>query len=420
MPTGQMPDERNAHPDSDPPFLDPEPPHWAARGLATLLMTLFAASIVAALVIRVPERVSGPFVLVPAQGGDPVRASRDGIVTGVRAAEGASVAAGDTLFQLRSDPVGDRSAELLQLRSAGRAAEESRGLAEREYATARLADDEAARSLESRLASLGGTIGGRERQLAIARELAERYERGAKAGAIGAMEAGRARLDAETLAEQLEAARSERATAASALRQRRHESEARRVRHLELVRRLEAEREQASLRVAALERELSFSAGNELTVPAPCAGTVLRVRVNTPGAVVHDGDTLAEVACSGSALVGELSVPASGVAYLRAGQGVKLLYDAFPYQRHGVREGRVRWVGPAGIASREGGFRALIEIDSASVLVRGTPRPLLAGMGGRADVVIGRRTLASYAVEPIRQLRESMREPTMTAAEATP
>lgn len=414
-----MPDEYERGDDRDPPFLDPDPPHWAARGLANVLMLLFATAVIASLVIRVPERVSGPFVLVPARGGDPVRVSRDGIVTGVRAAEGASVAAGDTLFSLRSDPVGDRSAELGTLRAQVRSADDSRALAEREYTTARLADDEAARSLEGRLAALEGTIAGRERQLAISRELAERYEQGSRAGAIGAMEAGRARLDAELVAEQLEQARAERVTTASALRQRRHEAESRRMRHLELVRRLEAEREQAALRAAALERELSYSAGNELTVPAPCAGTVLRVRVRTPGAVVHDGDTLAEVACSGGALVGELTVPASGVAYLRPGQSVKLLYDAFPYQRYGVRQGRVRWVGPAGVASREGGFRALIEVDSASVRVHGTPRPLLAGMGGRADVVVGRRTLASYAVEPIRQLRESMAAPVL-GMEAAP
>jgi hypothetical protein len=29
-------------------------------------------------------------------------------------------------------------------------------------------------------------------------------------------------------------------------------------------------------------------------------------------------------------------------------------------------------------------------------------------MGGRADVLVGRRSLASYAFEPIRQIRENM------------
>jgi hypothetical protein len=31
-------------------------------------------------------------------------------------------------------------------------------------------------------------------------------------------------------------------------------------------------------------------------------------------------------------------------------------------------------------------------------------------MGGRADVVVGRRSLVSYAFEPVRMLRESLAE----------
>jgi hypothetical protein len=45
------------------------------------------------------------------------------------------------------------------------------------------------------------------------------------------------------------------------------------------------------------------------------------------------------------------------------------------------------------------------------VRVRGTVRPLLAGMGGFADIVVGRRSLLSYAFEPLRALRESFSEP---------
>jgi membrane fusion protein len=408
-----MPDERNpapGFPTPEPPFLDPEPPHWVARGLARLLLLLFVVAIVAAVLVRVPERVSGSFVLVPARGGDPVRASRDGFLTDVRAAEGLAVAAGEALFRLRSDPVGDRSAELGMLRTLLRTTEGSITLAEREYASARDADREATASLTARQAALDSTIVRRARQLAISRELAAGYQRGRQTGSIGAMEAGQAQLEAERLADQLAEAESERTTVRLALRQRTHESEMRHIRHLELVRQLRAELETASLKAGALERELAMSTGNELTIPSPCAGTVLRVRMRTPGAVVRNGDVLGEIACAGERLVGELTVPAGGVAYVRAGQGVKLLYDAFPYQRYGVRHGRIRWVGPAGVSARDSGFRALIDVDSASVLVHGTRRPLIAGMGGRADVVIGHRTLASYAVDPIRQLRENMAE----------
>src|SRR5688500_12328099 len=106
-----------ALPDLDPPFLDPEPPPWAARGLATLLISLFVVSLLGAVIVRVPETVGARFVLVPVQGADPVRALRPGQVSEVRAAEGASVADGATLFVLRSATFGDRAVELDALRA---------------------------------------------------------------------------------------------------------------------------------------------------------------------------------------------------------------------------------------------------------------------------------------------------------------
>jgi hypothetical protein len=37
-------------------------------------------------------------------------------------------------------------------------------------------------------------------------------------------------------------------------------------------------------------------------------------------------------------------------------------------------------------------------------------RPLLPGMRGQADIVIGRRRLYLYALEPVRALQENFRE----------
>jgi HlyD family secretion protein len=86
-----------------------------------------------------------------------------------------------------------------------------------------------------------------------------------------------------------------------------------------------------------------------------------------------------------------------------------LLYDAFPYQRHGIKHGTVRWVSPASVTVKEKPvFRVLVDIDDVAVRVKGENRPLMAGMGGRADIVVGRRSLISYAFEPIRMLRETL------------
>ena len=83
-----------------PPFLDPEPPPWAVRALATILLLLFAGGLVAVFVVQVPETVSASFVLEPVRGADPVRALHRGTVADVRVGEAQTVAARDVLFVL--------------------------------------------------------------------------------------------------------------------------------------------------------------------------------------------------------------------------------------------------------------------------------------------------------------------------------
>jgi len=159
-----------------------------------------------------------------------------------------------------------------------------------------------------------------------------------------------------------------------------------------------------------------MGAGGDLVIAAPCNGTVLRTLVSSAGAVVQAGDALGEIACAGERLQVELALGQQAVARVREGQGAKLLYDAFPYQRFGVKFGRVRWVGPATAlpsssaqdspaASRA--FRALIDGDDSTIVVSGEPRPLLVGMRGSARVVGGQRSLISFAFEPLRALREN-------------
>ena len=52
---------------------------------------------------------------------------------------------------------------------------------------------------------------------------------------------------------------------------------------------------------------------------------------------LRSSDVLAEITCRDDRLQAELMVPQRGLALLRTGQLVKLRYDAFPFQRFGVR-----------------------------------------------------------------------------------
>ena len=454
-------------------FLDVTPPHWAARGLAYLLILLAVGAVVASVVIRLPETVSSPFVLVPSGGADPIRASRNGIIAAVRVGEGQTVAKGDPAFVIRSPSIGDRSAELKSLETQLVGAEESRANTRQQHESQRRADEQEQWRLTQRAAHLTQKlaeqrtirgvrqakfrgdleiqrngiditqreIGFKKQHHAMVRELADRSEPLHKDGIISWLEYNNRQLDAAKLAvevqqlertletaglkvNQLHAERdtqeiewkltvaeleSESREVQGALEKLRHAMAGRQAEYREFERRLGEDSAKARIRATALTDELAQSRGSELSIPAPCGGTVLRLLVKGPGAVVQDGDSLAELACAGERLEAEISVPHSGAGQIKPGQIVKLLYEAFPYQRHGVKYGTVRWVSPASVMVKDKVvFRMLADIEDTAVVVKGEPRPLMAGMGGRADIVVGRRSLLTYAFEPLRQLRGTL------------
>jgi hemolysin D len=462
--------------DDRAPFLESEPPHWLARGLSWLVLTLVAAGTIASIVIRLPDTVIATFTLVPAHGTDPVRAPRPGVLTVVRATDAQAVTAGDQLFVIRSGVIGDRTAELRGLETQLGGVEDSRRNARQRYEGQRQADEEEARRLTERTALLTRKleeqqtlrevrearyrrdldIQQNELDIAIkeldfkktqhdtATELVNRMEPLYRAGMLSWLEYNNRRLDATKLAVErqqldrvienarlkinqlrgehdaqeiewrltqagLESERRETQGALAKLRQQRRASDAE---QQELERRLDEESAKARIRTATLRDELTHSRGSEVSVLAPCTGTVVRLLVNAQAAVVQEGDVLADLACGGDRLQAEVSVPPSGAGQVKPGQAVRLLYDAFPYQRYGIKYATVQWVSPASITVKDRPvFRVRAEVDEQTVQVKGETRRLIAGMGGRADIVVGRRSLISYAFEPIHQLRETLSEP---------
>lgn len=394
------------------PYLDAEPPHWAARGLAYFVIGLFVVSLLGAVFIHVPETVSGPFVLVPSTGSDPVRSPRKGQVVAVRVLEGQTVQRGDPLFVLQSEPLGDRLGELATLQAQLRGSDGALRNQQSEYEDARRADQQQRAILQSRLASLERTVQLKRERHDLARQLADGYRAGYERKELSLAEYTAAQLESQELAEELVKFENEYAETRANIEKLGHEMAARAAAHREGGRALDESRERMRIRIATLGQDVNHSDSGQLQIQAPCAGTVLQLRVSTTGAVVQEGDVLSDVACSGQLLQAELAVPPGAVARLRAGQGVKMLYDAFPYQRYGVRHGRVRWVSPAAITGPTGvtSFRALVDLEDEGIQVDGQVRPYLPGMGGEVRVIVGRRSLVSYAFEPIRQLRESMAE----------
>jgi membrane fusion protein len=392
-------------------FLDLTPPHWAARGLAYALLAICLLGGLAAFVLKMPETVTARFVLVPVRGADPVKAARAGTIARVFTNEGAQVQAGELLATLRSDAVGDRAADWLVLQTQLASAGDSFLNAKTQFATQRLSDAQEQHKLEQRLAHLASLLSYKRNQLELTRKMAESYETLYREGIASQAQYTGRQMEVSELSGEVERLLSEQAETRVQIEKLKLDARTRQTEFREVERKLKESTATTEIRAAALKAGLSDSDGDEVKLAAPCSGTVLKLYVKGSGAVVGAGETIADLVCAGEALQAELSLPEAGLGKLRLEQGVKLKYDAFPYQRFGVKYGRVAWVSPASSAVEGGSgqtFKARVELADRAVLLQGQPKSLLPGMSGQADIVIGKRSLVSYIFEPLRQLKENM------------
>lgn len=171
-----------------------------------------------------------------------------------------------------------------------------------------------------------------------------------------------------------------------------------------------AEIEKLKVRLSALRGDLENSKQNVLTIRAPYDAVVISLAQRNEGSVVQNGQELCQLSATDSKPRARLVVGEAGLPKLASGQTVRLFFDAFPYQRYGVVSGKLDWISPAAVASTEGPH--FIGLASLAETTTGRRRPLAVrvGMAGEARIVVGQRTIMEYAFEPIRQLRENVRD----------
>src|SRR5260370_14026504 len=91
--------------DAESDMAPQEPPPWIIRSAAWLLLGAFLFALLLAIVMRLPETVRCPFVLIPATGADPIHAQHQAIISRVAFGEGQTVKSREELFVLRSDEI---------------------------------------------------------------------------------------------------------------------------------------------------------------------------------------------------------------------------------------------------------------------------------------------------------------------------
>ena len=334
-------------------------------------------------------------MLVPENGADPIQSPRMAIVSRVCVSIGQSVKANDPLYILRSDEIRGWGTEARTMGEDLRTREDGLAKSDAEYTSA-LAIKKA------EIAQAESEVSFREKHAASTHELLSRLEGLSKSGGIALVEVLQHRVDAAESDKDLSVA--QRTLEQVKLQRQQMEAEHSRTRAENA-----AEIEKLKMRLAALNGDLENSQLLLLTVRAPYAGVVISQTQQNAGSVVQNGQELCQLARLDAKPRAQLALGEAGLPRLNSGQKVLLFFDAYPYQRYGVVNARLNWTSPSAVTSPQGQrFVGLASLEE-SALKKPRRLALMVGMGGEARIMVGQRTIIEYAFEPIRQLRENMR-----------
>lgn len=157
---------------------------------------------------------------------------------------------------------------------------------------------------------------------------------------------------------------------------------------------------QCELQLWQYEQELdNYDKNKEFyTVRAKESGYVENLQVLSEGEVISQGDLIACMVDKDD-LIFECYVPDSEITNIETGQMVKVKMNAYPYNDYGIFEGEVTKISDIAIQNELYGNVYVVD-----VLIKNDEEvPFTIGMMGTAELVLGKRSVLEYFLEPIKQ-----------------
>lgn len=175
-----------------------------------------------------------------------------------------------------------------------------------------------------------------------------------------------------------------------------------------------AESEATTAEASLLQRSADAESRRSQFITAPVSGRVAALPV-MPGQAIVAGSTIAVIVPEGSRIEAELLAPSRSIGFIKPGQEVKLILQAFPHQRFGTLAGTVRTVSSTvlapnevviqGLDIKEPVFRIRVALSRDAMQAYGESVALQPGMLVSAEVVFDRRTLVQWLFDPIYAVR---------------
>ncbi|KWH23667.1 HlyD family secretion protein [Burkholderia multivorans] len=166
-------------------------------------------------------------------------------------------------------------------------------------------------------------------------------------------------------------------------------------------------------KLAELDQSIAENEARRAVILRAPQASVVAALLAKPGQLVGAGQTVVSLLPQGAPLEAQLMVPSRAIGFVRIGARVVLRYEAYPFQKFGQQFGHVVDVSRTALAPQEVAnltgrtnvseqlYRVVVALDRQDILAYGKREALRPGMALEADMLIDRRRLIEWVLEPL-------------------
>ncbi len=146
---------------------------------------------------------------------------------------------------------------------------------------------------------------------------------------------------------------------------------------------------------------------NRTQLVSPLDAVVNKIHVRTQGGVVQPGEPILELTPVDGNIELEATIQQKDIAFVYVDQKVSVKLTAFDFSRFSDVDGVVSFISPDAQQADDGSefFQVRIRLNNSYVTGGGKKYPITPGMAANVDMVVAKRTVMEYLLEPVFKLR---------------
>lgn len=148
---------------------------------------------------------------------------------------------------------------------------------------------------------------------------------------------------------------------------------------------------------------------NKALIISPVVGTIKTVHITTLGGVVQPGEKLLEIVPTQDKLLVEAKILPKDIGFIHVGLPARVKITAYDFTRYGGLDGIVEHISADTTQDEEGNSYYIIRVrtNESNMLANGDKEmAIIPGMMTSVDVIISKRTVLEYILNPILRAKE--------------